>query len=435
MNEKRLTRYCKGFLLVYIITLLGLPGRALAAGNSIIDPLWSKAKNAYENVLNKASDYKNAKISGIQNKINDYQTKYTSVKSSLSGIKSGLSGIKAGLPKNIGSLSSSALGLASRLSKSYVPTVALTGVPSISSISGVKSFSGIASKISDIGSKKLEGLKNYLPKNIGVSAGIAGTLSGIKSGLSGIKAGLPKDIGSLSSSALDLASRLAKSYVPTMAVAGVLSHPGISSANKALNPPSQLRVMQGDKDAIEYVLNNFSSRPVYVDEDGYVLMDPGAKEDPNKSSNYSIVIESIINGKTPTEIWLYEDEMATISRVDHDKDKNKITLGKIPAITTSGNFFDLDITTLHEMLHTLSHEEGLSMDTTTKEGRKDEEARAIRVENWHRIKFDYPMRNDGSTLDDLDNDGQPDGKGRYGEYFDPKKQYWWDEYYANNIKK
>jgi hypothetical protein len=431
MNEKRLKRYCKGLLLVYIITSLCLPGRALAAGDGIIDSFLSKAKNAYENTLNKASDYKNAKISGIQNKINDYQTKYTNVKSSLSGIKSGLSGIKAGLPKDIGSLSSSALGLASRLSKSYVPTVALTGVSGTGSLSGVKSFSGIASKISEIGSQKLAGIKKYIPTNTGVSAGIAGTLSSIKSGLSGIKAGLPKDIGSLSSSALGLASRLAKSYVPTVAVAGVL--PDISSVSKALNPPSQLRVKKGDKDVIEYVLNNFSSRPVYIDDDGYVLMDPGAKEDPNKSSNYSIVIESIINAKTPTEIWLYEDELASISRVDHSKEKNKITLGKIPAITTSGNLFDLDITTLHEFLHTFSHEEGLGMDTTTKEGRKDEEARAIREENWHRNLFGYPMRDDGSKLDDINNDGQPDGNGRYGEYFDPNNQYWWDEYYANNI--
>lgn len=193
---------------------------------------------------------------------------------------------------------------------------------------------------------------------------------------------------------------------------------------------SKLIVKQGGKKA-EMMLNNLSSKQYSVDKDGFVTSVPGVSENLSKSSEYSIVIDNLINGNKPTKVYIKDKLPSGIGCEYTDGTGHSIIVGS-----------KIDSDLAHESIHAfrkdqfLYNESNYIAEDVCTILYDDEEACTIQLENRIRYKNGLQLRNDGSSLDDINKDGIPDGDDSYGKYLNsttgPK---WFDDFLTSINKK
>lgn len=180
---------------------------------------------------------------------------------------------------------------------------------------------------------------------------------------------------------------------------------------------SKLVVKHGDPVKVANMINSLSSKRVLVDKNGYIKWDQNKSVNLNKSGEYSMILDGVMNGNATTRIYAMNKPMGAFAfRLPIMG--NYIFIGNSPFV--SGNNIFMPKTGLaHELIHHFRLDKGIFSSNI-----RQEEAFTIKLENIIRFKNGLKIRNDGSTLDDVNNDGKPDGDGRYGEYLNKSEQKW-----------
>lgn len=222
---------------------------------------------------------------------------------------------------------------------------------------------------------------------------------------------------------------------------------------ESTNRPSQLIVKSGGKD-VEKMLNNFSSKQYTVDKNGYVYRKSGVSENPSKSSEYSMIIDNLINGTKVTNIYL-DNSTASGTYTNIPLLGNYIKVGT-KAYKKNNNWHDTVLA--HELIHSFREEKGLrtnfaSIGTVVRRVQDkltlkkdsvlsyferctaDEEACTIQVENRICYKNGFQLTTDGSSFDDVNKDGKPDGDNSYGKYLNNTTGPNWFNNYLTKVKK
>lgn len=434
MNEKSLKDYLKLFLLLFIITSLCLPGRALAVD---IGSFVTTAKNIYDNTIgntiSKAKDYKNAKMPEVQNKINGYKKKLnnsvTGYTSKLAGIKDCVSGIS--LPSIKNSVSNTLLsGI-----KNSVPSISLNSIKN--SVSGI-SFKSIKNSI--YGKSYISGIKNSLSRD-------------------------GRNLESIINSVLGTASTFLKGRIPKIALTGIKGNSKISNlpqksgnvlgaippsddTDKVLNDdvfkiniidigsyqPSNLRVIGDNALDVEILLNNISAQQYYIDEYGFVLPNDDDPVKVKNSPEYSYVLDKLINGEKRTYIYLNESMSTLDSYMLPLDDSYLIAVGGIQE-NDGTNIHQPDTALSHEATHAFRFLYNITAAPYEGKGISDEEGCTISGENLYRYRLGIPLRGDGSPEDDINKDGKPDGVGSFGYYYYSKPNCQWLYDHMNSTKK
>ncbi|GEM_PF-2707470 len=192
--------------------------------------------------------------------------------------------------------------------------------------------------------------------------------------------------------------------------------------------PSQLIVPQGGK-KVEKMLNNLSSESYYVDKNGYVRNIAGAPEDLNKSREYSIIIDNLINGNKPTKTYAFNSQF--YGNQIELKNSNTVLVGK-----NSFTGHTSDNVLAHELIHSFRANQGITISPFDKNERAHDEACTIQVENRILHKNGLPIRTDGSSFDDVNRDGKPDGDNSYGKYiYDEVGSKWFINFLRRDLEK
>ena len=284
-------------------------------------------------------------------------------------------------------------------------------------------------------------IKSELQNKINGSQKTVNTkLNNIKGGLSNVKSKLPSIKGGLSNVSI-------KSKISNVGIKNSFKINNANTVNTKKNnidingtipfflkgtcistvKPSQLIVPQGGK-KVEKMLNNLSSESYYVDKNGYVRNIAGAPEDLNKSREYSIIIDNLINGNKPTKTYAFNSKF--YGNQIELKNSNTVLVGK-----NSFTGHTSDTVLAHELIHSFRANQGITISPFDKNERAHEEACAIKVENMILHKNGLPMRFDGSSLDDVNKDGKPDGDNSYGKYIYDEIGQNWPGNYLNSTSK
>lgn len=198
--------------------------------------------------------------------------------------------------------------------------------------------------------------------------------------------------------------------------------------------PSQLQVKMGGKKDVEMMINKFSSKPYYVDDNGYVFGVPGATENLSKSCEYSMVIDSLINGTKPTKI-LANKQIIGVGLLLESEKNHILLMGARPFTFYKTDKHSGDTVLAHELIHCFRREKNLQPRLLSEQNIAEEEACTIGLENLIRHQNGFSMRGDGSGFEDVNKDGIPDGNGRYGEYLNTTTGPNWFNVYQNSTSK